>query len=140
MKWVIIIVVLVVVAGGGVFAWMYFSDGNLPDFASDDGAGVGVFVEMEPLTVPFVRDGKFAHYVVLTVSLEVKSQDYATRCREQIPRIRDAFVSALHGLAERRTADQTMINIGRIKASLVASAQKVMGSGVIQDVLVEVAH
>ena len=140
MKFVIIIVVLLVIAGGGVVAWMYFSEGGLPEFATGDGGRDGVFVEMEPLTVPFVRDGKFAHYVVLTVSLEVKSQDYATRCREQIPRIRDAFVGALHNLAERRATDQTMINIGRIKASLVASGQKVMGSGVIQDVLVQLAH
>ena len=105
MKWVIIIVVVALVVAGGLAAWMYFSDGSLPEFAGEDDGRDGVFVEMEPLTVPFVQDGKFAHYIVLTVSLEVKSQDYATRCREQIPRIRDAFVGALHGLAERRTPD-----------------------------------
>ena len=149
-KLVVILVAALVLGGGGYIGWMqYFADG------SGEGAGGGsasaggesapmgdqaLFIELDPLTAPFLRDGKFAHYVLLVVSLEVGSKRDIERVREMLPRLRDAFVTELHTLAATRSPDQRPINVARVKARLIAGAHKALGPGVVRDVLVQLAH
>ncbi len=142
-KLVVILVAALVLGGGGYIGWMqYFADG------SGEGAGGGsapvgdqaLFVELDPLTAPFLRDGKFAHYVLLVVNLEVGSERDIERVREMLPRLRDAFVTELHALAATRSPDQRLINVGRVKARLIAGTHRVLGPGVVRDVLVQLAH
>ncbi len=142
-KLVVILVAALVLGGGGYIGWMqYFADG------SGEGAGGGSapvgdqapFVELDPLTAPFLRDGKFARYVLLVVNLEVGSQRDIARVREMLPRLRDAFVTELHALAATRSPDQRLINVARVKARLIAGTHRVLGPGVVRDVLVQLAH
>ncbi|MFQ5783845.1 MAG: flagellar basal body-associated protein FliL [Alphaproteobacteria bacterium] len=141
-KLVIIIAALGLLGGGGFFAWTQFAGGD----AASDHTEVRkrpdnpVYVEMEPLTVPFIKDGKFAQYVVLVVDLEVWSESDADIVRQRKPRLRDSFVTELHALAARRPPDQTLINLARVKARLLAGANEIMGSNVVRDVLVQLAH
>lgn len=141
-KLIILVVAVALLGGGGFFAWMQLGS------ESEDGGGFSltasrsetIFVEMEPLTAPFIRDGKFAQYVVLVVNLEVASSGAEDKVRKRMPKLRDAFVSELHSLAARRPPNQKLINIARIKARLLAGADQVMGSGVVRDILVQLAH
>jgi len=144
MKKILIIVIgLAVLGGGGFFAWTTFMGGR--DAGSVDGSLAAsqkspVYVEMEPLTAPFIRDGRFAQYVVLVVNLEVANEKNAERIQARMPELRDAFVTELHTLAALRPPDQKLINLARIKARLLAGANRVMGNGVVRDVLVQLAH
>lgn len=144
MKKILIIVIgLAVLGGGGFFAWTMFMGGQ--DAGPVDGSLAAsrespVYVEMEPLTAPFIRDGRFAQYVVLVVNLEVANEKNAERIQARMPELRDAFVTELHALAALRPPDQKLINLARIKARLLAGANRVMGSGVVRDVLVQLAH
>ena len=78
---VIAIVALLVLGGGGYFGWQKFGAPKVYDGGIDDIPPMGsvegqpVFLELGALTAPFVRDGKFAHYVVLIINLEVGDQD-----------------------------------------------------------------
>ena len=67
------------------------------------------FVELDLLTAPFVRGGKFVQYVVLVVNLEVASDDGVDKVRAVMPRLRDAFVTELHTMATMRNPDQKML-------------------------------
>ncbi len=135
-------VVLVLLAAGGYFAWTQFLSGNSGEgssefFAKSTEPG---FVEMEPVTAPWVRDGKFAHYVVLVVNLELTSEDDIGVVRKYMPRLRDAFVTELHAIAMMRPRRQRLIKIERVKARLLVRAERVLGPGVVSGVLVQLAQ
>ncbi len=128
--------------GGGYFAWTEF-------FAGEDGGGASSlfsgddnlhYVEIERLTAPFIRNGEYVQYVVLDVSLELADEPNATKVRQLAPRLRDAFLAELHRLARIRPAGQRLINLGRVKARLLAGADRVLGPDVVRDVLVQLAH
>ena len=143
-KAIILVVLLLVLGGGGYFGWQQmgetFADGGEESqggFFFDDEPR---FVELDLLTAPFLRGGKFVQYVVLVVNLEVVNDDAVDEVRAVMPRLRDAFVSELHTLATMRNPEQKMLNIKRIKSRLLASAQKVMGGGTVRAVLVQLAQ
>ncbi len=80
-------VALLVLGGGGYFGWRQLSasagvDGDVDDIpAMGSIEGEPVYVELGALTAPFVRNGKFAHYVVLIINLEVGDQEDIDRVR-----------------------------------------------------------
>ncbi len=140
---VIMIIALLVLGGGGYFGWRQFDaeqTGPAPDIPYGSIEGQPLFIELDPLTAPFVRDGKFAHYVVIVVNLEVVNKDDFDKVRGLLPRLRDAFVTELHTMATMRNPDQAMINMRRVKSRLLASADAVLGEGVVRGVLVQLAQ
>lgn len=147
---VIAVIAVLVLGGGGYFGWRQFNAEQLefaagqaellPDIPYGNLDGQPLFIELDPLTAPFVRDGKFAHYVVIVVNLEVVSKDDIDKVRLLLPRLRDAFVTELHTMATMRNPDQAMINIRRVKSRLLANADAVLGVGVVRGVLVQLAQ
>ncbi len=140
---VIMIIALLVLGGGGYFGWRQFNAEQpepAPEIPYGSVEGQPLYIELDPLTAPFVRDGKFAHYVVIIVNLEVASRDDMDKVRGFLPRLRDAFVTELHTLATMRNPDQAMINIRRVKSRLLANADAVLGAGVVRGVLVQLAQ
>lgn len=140
---IILMVVLLVLGGGGYFGWQQFTAASLEPGApgvSGDLEGQPRYVELDPLTAPFVRDGKFAQYVVLVVNLEVSDEDDVVKVREFLPRLRDAFVTELHTLATMRNPEQKVLNLVRVKSRLLANANDVLGEGVVRGVLVQLAQ
>ncbi len=151
MKKLVVILVAALVLGGGCYiGWMQYAAAGSSEGAGGGSASAGggsapggdqaLFIELEPLTAPFIRDGNFAHYVLLVVNLEVGNKRDIERVREMLPRLRDAFVTELHALAATRSPNQRLINVARVKARLIAGTHKVLGPGVVRDVLVQLAH
>lgn len=143
-KAIILVVLLLVLGGGGYFGWQQMGETSA-DGGEESQAGFFFddeprFVELDLLTAPFLRGGKFVQYVVLVVNLEVVNAAAVDEVRAVMPRLRDAFVSELHTLATMRNPEQKMLNIKRIKSRLLASAQKVMGGGTVRAVLVQLAQ
>ncbi len=142
-KFVVILVAALVLGGGGYIGWtQYFAAGSGEVVGGESAAADEqvLFVELDRLTAPFLRDGNFAHYVLLVVNLEVGSERDLARVRELLPRLQDASVTELHALAATRSPNQRLINVGRVKARLIAGTQRVLGPGVVRDVLVQLAH
>ena len=143
-------VIVLLGLGGGYCGWRQFNDETpevgaeeaelAPDIPYGNLEGQHLFIELDPLTAPFVRDGRFAHYVVLVVNVEVVNKDDLDKVRGLLPRLRDAFVTELHTMATMRNPDQAMINIRRVKSRLLASADAVFGVGVVRSVLVQLAQ
>ncbi len=142
-KYIIMLVLVLGLGGGGYFAWTEYFAGApagavLPNLLSRDDKPF--FIEIERLTAPFIRDQRFVQYVVLDVSLEVVEERDADKVRQLTPRLRDAFLRELHRLATVRPASQKLINVARVKARLLAGADRVLGPRVVRDVLVQLAH
>ena len=130
---------VLLLGGGGYFGWTtYFSGDDVePSLAADDAPS---YIELKPITAPFVRDGKFAHYVVLVVNIEVANETAKSKVKAYMPKLRDAFVTELHALAAVRPSSQRLINVARVKARLMAGTERVLGPDVVRDVLVQLAH
>ncbi len=145
-KAIILVALLFVLGGGGYFGWQQMGESSPAVDAGEDGEGgffsddQPKFVELDLLTAPFLRGGKFVQYVVLVVSLEVATNAAVDEVRAVMPRLRDAFVTELHTIATMRNPEQKMLNMKRIKSRLLASARKVMGGGIVRDVLVQIAQ
>ena len=146
-KMIIMIVLVAVLAGGGYFAWTTFSAEEGEEETATASAPSGdeaddklLFVDLDAITAPFIRDGRFAQYVVITITLEVADDDAKDTARRNIPRLRDAFVSELHALAAIRSPQQRLINLERVKARMMAGAERVLGQGIVTDVLVQLAR
>ncbi len=143
-KAIILVVLLLVLGGGGYFGWQQMGEAS-PDGGGESEAGFFFddeprFVELDLLTAPFLRGGKFVQYVVLVVNLEVRGEDEVDEVRAVMPRLRDAFVTELHTIATMRNPEQKMLNMKRIKSRLLASAHKVMRNEIVRDVLVQLAQ
>ena len=139
----ILMVVLLVLGGGGYFGGQQIMAGNSATGSPSVSGGLDGqprYVELDPLTAPFVRDGKFAQYVVLVVNLEVSDDDDVLKVRKFLPRLRDGFVTELHTLATMRNPEQKVLNLVRVKSRLLASADEVLGEGVVRGVLVQLAQ
>ena len=142
-KAIIFLVLGLLLAGGGYVAWSGYyaaqtgADASFSISAKSNEPG---YIELKPLTAPVVRDGAFAHYVLLVVNLEVTAGHDIADVREYMPRLRDAFVTELHALAVVRPRGQRLINLPRIKTRLLATAERVLGPGVVSEVLVQLAH
>lgn len=142
---IILVVLLIVLGGGGYVGWQQMGGSSSESTKEEIDENFSVnddprFVELDLLTAPFVRGGKFVQYVVLVINLEASNDDGVEEIRAAMPRLRDAFVTELHTIATMRNPDQKMLNIKRIKSRLLASANKVMGEGVVRDVLVQLAQ
>lgn len=145
-KAIILVVLLLVLGGGGYVGWQQMGD-TAPEAEAGEGgenssffADEPRFIELDLLTAPFMRGGKFVQYVVLVVNLEVRSDDEVVEVRAVMPRLRDAFVTELHTIATMRNPEQMMLNMKRIKSRLLASAHKVMRNETVRDVLVQLAQ
>ena len=143
---IILVVLLIVLGGGGYVGWQQMGESSSPSSVGESG-GISFFtndeprfVELDLLTAPFLRGGKFVKYVVLVINLEVSNDDQVEEVRAVMPRLRDAFVTELHTIATMRNPEQKMLNIKRIKSRLLVSANEVMGEGFVRDVLVQLAQ
>lgn len=144
-KMIIGLVVLLALGGGGYFGWLQMNE-SAPESADERDESSYLsnkepkYVELDLLTAPFIKGGKFVRYIVLVVILEVANDDEVSEVRAVIPRLRDAYVTDLHTLATMRNPEQKMLNLKRIKSRLLASTHKVMGVKIVRQVLVQLAQ
>lgn len=145
-KAIILVVLLLVLGGGGYVGWQQMGGASPEGEAGEGGDSPSIFseepkyVELDLLTAPFVRSGKFVQYVVIVVILEVDDDEGVSKVRAVIPRLRDAFVTELHTIATMRNPEQQMLNLTRIKSRLLASAHEVMRNKIVRDILVQLAQ
>ncbi|MBF0128869.1 MAG: hypothetical protein HQL33_02635 [Alphaproteobacteria bacterium] len=93
-------------------------------------------VQMDPLTVPLIREGKLRGQVAFELQLEVKHSDHE-RIRQEMARIRDVYLNELADflpdhMAGRRTPDLILV-----KARLMRVSDKEFGKGTILRILLD---
>lgn len=136
MKRVVLIVVVLLALGGLAFgAIQLFGGKDLEPV--ETAAPAPVFVTLEPFIVPVIREGRVVKQVSLTITLELAEPNAETEVAAKMPYLRDAFLTRLHGLMGRRRRDGRTFAPEVVKRRLLAESERVLGAGVVRDVLVQ---
>jgi len=129
--------VLLVGAGGATYYLTLGSDGS--EQTSDKRDTRYVFVNVEPLSAPVIIRNRVSHFIYLEVALEVREDADVREIRRQMPRLRDVFLRDLHRRSIVRDDGSGAIDFADLKARLVEQGNKVLGAGVVRDVLIKKA-
>jgi flagellar protein FliL len=79
--------------------------------------------------------------VTILLALEVADQPTADQIRNLGPRLTDAFLTTLYGsLASGSMFRGGVLDVAQVKSRLVPVTSKVVGQGIVRDVLVQVVN
>lgn len=144
---------LMIVGGGGAGAYFYF--GNQAVAAGTDGEDAKKhaekmekkksetfeFVELAPLILPIIDENGVSQVVSIVITIEVADTKNADKVKKMTPRLTDAYLQDLYGMLNKHAALKGgVIQISAIKARLNKVSEKVVGEGVVQDVLLQVVQ
>jgi flagellar FliL protein len=154
------LIALLVLGGGGAGAYFYFmkpaeaaatadgaKDGHDKAKAekhAEEGDGHGAhheFVELSPLILPIVNADGLSQTVSLVIAIEVASPEDKAKVENLTPRLNDAYIQDMYGmLGDQAALKGGMIQVGEIKNRLNIISGKVLGEGVVKDVLLQVVQ
>lgn len=134
---------VLVLGGGGTAAYMTFLAPKPQETAEAEPEPIPLpeprdlaYVNLEPLFIPYRSAEGYHHKIALMVSLEVdRSGDADVMVRAQMPRIREAYLTALMDRPLPGTEDGS-IEVVYLKNRIRAENLKLFGAGVINDVLI----
>lgn len=157
---ILAVLAIIILGGGGAGAYFYFgqpaqaSIGETPahqeaaevdDEESADGEHAGgkkhKFVELAPLILPVIDDGGISQIVSIVVVIEVEGDSNEKKVQSLEPRLKDAYIQELYGVLNRHDAMKDgVLQVGMIKERLGQISERVLGEGVMQEVLLQVVQ
>lgn len=154
MKMVILAVAGVLILGGaGAGAYFFFmkpaqasvgeteehKEAKADHGKKDDGHGAAIsYVELDALILPIVDQKGVSQTVSMVVTIEVASPEAAAKVTELGPRLKDAYIQEMYGALNKHEAlVDGVVQVSPIKERLTSISHKVMGEGVVQDVLLQ---
>jgi len=102
----------------------------------DDKAPVGQYVDLSPVALPIVVDGRLVNYVFASVRINLVTSANSVKLREKEPFFRDALVRAAHRTPFTKASDYSAIDEAKLSAAMVREATAIAGRGVIKSVVV----
>ena len=99
-------------------------------------AAVGQYVDISPVALPIVYEGRLINYVFVYVRLNLAPSADAIKLREKEPYFRDALVRIAHRTPFTRLDNFAAIDEARLKSSLGAAAAQIAGPKVIASVVI----
>ena len=136
-KIIIILVILLLLGGGG--AYYYFVMLPAEDEQIEEVAPLPEALEtvsLSALSIPVIRQGGVAKYVMIKVELELMPDVSGEYIQLAEPRLRDVFLRELHAYFAS-TPIEAPINIRSVKKRLMRAVRGVVGKDVISDVLIQ---
>jgi flagellar basal body-associated protein FliL len=91
-------------------------------------------VQMPALVTPVVVNGELNHYVFLSVTLELTSDEHKNKMLEKIPYLQDAYLREVHGASVARDNDPAVIDEEGLKARLMRVSAAVVGAGIVKTI------
>lgn len=138
MKRFLILSVLLLALGGGGAAWWFLmreppSEGDqtaqLPEIADL------ISVDVDPLTVPVIRDGRVVQHMSFVVVLRVNDEEELRLVYKAMRHLKDAYIKELHVLLARRYVWEHEDIGPYVKKRLMVASERVVGPGVVEEVL-----
>ncbi|MGB0749691.1 MAG: hypothetical protein ACPGO3_13185 [Magnetospiraceae bacterium] len=146
MKRIIIVLLVLLLLGGGAGAALFFLEiGPFAPAEEMDGEGddAGItlgpaptYVNMQPLNIPILDGDTVVTTLQVELSLQV-SEEKKEAVTHNLPRLRDAFLWDLYSYLPRVLRAGGRPDILVLKQHLMRVADKAIGSGMIEDVLVQ---
>ena len=103
---------------------------------AEDKGDVGQYVDLQPVGLPIVSNGRLVNYVFVYVRVNLTSAANVSRLREKEPFFRDALVRAAHRTPFNPPSDLGKIDAPRLIATLSREAAIITGPGQIRSVVV----
>lgn len=101
-------------------------------------------IYMPTLVAPVVVNGELHHYVFLSVTLELTSDQHKNMMLEKIPYIQDAFLREVHGPVIVKDNDPTLLDEDGLKGRLLRVSTAVAGPDIVKAIelrnIVEAVH
>jgi flagellar protein FliL len=136
------IIILAVVAAAGFAGWMLLGHSSA-EAASEakPAANEPRFVKLDPLVLPVVGNRRVEQVVRLVVALELAEPGKAALVEHDAPKLTDAFITDLYGALEpARLGEGGLVNIDHVKGKLARASNRVLGEGVVKEVLVQMVN
>ncbi len=133
--------------GGG--GWFFYQSYMVPPAEATEvveeepevPSGPPAFVRIKPMVLPVVGEMRVRQFITLVVTLEVVNQAAADQVYAIMPRVTDAFLTALYGgIEDGNVMDGNLVNVDGVKHHLLRAGHKVLGEMVVRDVLVQAVH
>ncbi len=142
MKRVAIFLVLLLVLGGGGVAGWWFMLGRVPDQPGEEAqhqepGAQPIFVDLDPVTVPVIRDGRVIQHMTFVVVLQVETEEERGLVTKSMRRLTDAYIKELHVLLARRFVWDDGDIVPLVRKRLMAASEQVMGPEAVKEVLVK---
>ncbi|CAN5351904.1 hypothetical protein BH09PSE2_BH09PSE2_13730 [soil metagenome] len=91
-------------------------------------------VDLSPVGLPIVWEGKLINYVFVTLKLPVAARFDAAKLREKEPFFRDALVRAAHRTPFVRPWDFTHIDRPALTAVMLRESARIAGEGAVTSI------
>lgn len=101
--------------------------------------GGPTFVVMRPITLPVIQGTEVVRQITLMLTLELGEGRNEFSVDEVRPRLVQAFIDDLTKIYEKTNFATQTVDAVRIKKTLQASADRVLGQGVVVGVLIQQA-
>jgi hypothetical protein len=95
-------------------------------------AGVGQYVDLQPVGLPIVVKGQLVNYVFVYIRLNLTAGADASALRDKEPYFRDALVRIAHRTPFTDPADYNRIDEARLTAAMMREAQAIAGASAIR--------
>jgi hypothetical protein len=91
-------------------------------------------ISMPVLVTPVIVNGELHHYVFLSVTLELTSDEHKPLMLEKIPYLQDAYLREVHGATVARDNDPALIDEAGVKDRLMKVSATVVGPSVVKTI------
>ena len=112
-----------------------------PALASSEAAKPSgpVFVKLPPIILPVFNGNTVARQAGVTLALELNEGKAESDIEPQRRRLVDAFISDLYAMFEERHDEDRVIDAALIKGRLGETAARILGPGIVREVLIQQA-
>lgn len=138
-----IVLILLLLLGGGAGAgwWFFLRDADTTEVAEPEPPPDPVYVDFDPLRVPVIRNGQLDQTITMIIVLQVEGTEQGDRVIANSPRLMDQFLQELYGGLNADTVlDGDVVRVSAIKPLVQRAVDRVMGDGVVQDVLIQAVN
>jgi hypothetical protein len=101
--------------------------GVLAEQAAAQAPPAGQYVDLAPVAMPIVADGRLINYVFVDVRINLTPQADMPRWRDKEPYFRDALVKLGYRTPFTRNDDYTKLDEARLKVALYQAAAAIAG-------------
>lgn len=101
--------------------------------------GGPVFVKLAPIVLPVFNGESVVRQAGVVLALELEKSRTEADVAPQRPRLMNAFIGDLVELYEQRQGADRVIDAAAIKERLQGTAERVLGPGIVHEVLIQQA-
>ena len=124
-------------AGDRGYALAAASEAEGEGEVDENGIPMKRYIEVEPIVLPVLREGKVAWHLTLIVVVELSEPMRIDVIPHVMPQLRDALLTELHSLFAFRYIQDRGTVTPAVKARLAVVSERVLGRDAVQSVLVQ---